>query len=168
MKQRNLALTPIQRAAASQRIFARVEASEAFAAAQCVAAFCALPDEPQTDGVLARWRAFKRLVVPKVEGETMQFYDYVPDAMQAGAFGIAEPVAGALPCSPAEIDLILVPGTAFTSAGARMGRGRGFYDKYLASAGFHAVKIGVCYAHQIVAWLPVEAHDVSMDEVVSG
>ena len=146
----------------------RLEALADFKAARCVAAFCALPDEPATEEALARWSACKRVVVPRVEGDTMQFYDYSPAAMQAGAFGIAEPAVAGLPCSPAEIDLIVVPGTAFTLAGARLGRGRGYYDKYLASAGFRAVKIGVCYAHQIVAELPVEAHDVFMDKVISG
>ena len=61
---------------------------------------------------------------------------------------------------------MIVPGTAFTAAGARMGRGRGYYDKYLALPGVHAVKIGVCYAHQLVGELPAEPHDVAMDAII--
>ena len=64
-------------------------------------------------------------------------------------------------------DFIVVPGVAFTAAAARMGRGRGYYDKYLSQPGFRGVKAGVCYAHQLVGELPVEPHDVFMDYVVT-
>ena len=68
---------------------------------------------------------------------------------------------------PSEIDLVIVPGTAFTAAGARCGRGRGYYDKYLSRPDVHAVKVGVCFAHQLVGELPAEPHDVAMDCVVT-
>ena len=70
-------------------------------------------------------------------------------------------------CDPSEIDLVIVPGTAFTSAGVRCGRGRGYYDKYLAQPGVHAVKVGVCFAHQLVGELPAEPHDVAMDYLIT-
>lgn len=166
MKQRNLALTAGERAEAAERIFACVEACDAFAAAGCVAVYCALPDEPPTEGVLARWAAAgKRLVVPRVEGDTMRFFNYDPATLVCGAFGIAEPGPEARLCDPSEIDLVLVPGTAFTAAGARMGRGRGYYDKYLAQQEMRAVKAGVCYRHQLVRELPVEPHDRFMDRI---
>ena len=141
MKKQNLSLSPEERAAASGRIFRRVAESEPFGTARCVAFFCALPDEPETEAALARWGSARRIVVRRV--------------------------GGAMPCEPSEIDLIVVPGTAFTQAGARMGRGRGFYDKYLSQPGFRGVKVGVCYAHQLVGALPVEPHDVFMDYVIT-
>lgn len=103
---------------------------------------------------MPRWGSARRIVVPRVGGDAMRFFDYVPGALRAGAFRIAEPDGDAMPCEPSEIDLIVVPGTAFTQAGARMGRGRGFYDKYLSQPGFRGVKVGVCYAHQLVGALP--------------
>lgn len=167
MKKRNLSLAPEARAAASERIFGRVAKSAPFAAARCVAFFCALPDELATEAALARWSAAKRVVVPRVMGEEMQFCDYDPAALGAGAFGIAEPGRAAVACDPADIDIVVVPGTAFTRDGARMGRGRGYYDKYLSQPGFRAVKVGVCYVHQLVGSLPVEPHDVTMDYVIT-
>lgn len=166
MKKRNLALTPQQRAAASERIFSRVEALPAFRAARCVACFCALGDEPESREALRRWSRERRVVLPRVEGDAMRFYEYDPEALASGAFGIEEPVRGE-PCPPSEIDLVVVPGTAFARSGARMGRGRGFYDRYLAQPGFRAAKVGVCYAHQIVGALPAEPHDVPMDCVAT-
>ena len=70
----------------------------------------------------------------------MRFYDYDPASMNdSGSFGISEPEATAL-CRPEEIDFIIVPGVAFTAAGMRLGRGKGFYDKYLSQPGFRAFK----------------------------
>lgn len=167
MKKRNLEMTPEARSAASERIFSRVVQLPAFADARCVALFCALPDEPQTEEVLRCWSGTRRIVVPRVEGDTMSFYDYHPESMCAGPFGIAEPSGAGQPCDPADIDFMVVPGVAFTAAGARMGRGRGYYDKYLLQPGFRAVKAGVCYAHQLVAELPLEPHDVPMDYIIT-
>ena len=168
MRRKNLGITPSERAAASGRIFARAELSEAFGRARTVGVFCSLADEPDTSEALARWSAAgRRLAVPRVEGDVMRFYEYDPRTMRPGAFGIAEPGPEARLCEPRELDLVIVPGTAFTAAGARMCRGRGYYDKYLAQPEVHAVKIGVCYAHQLVGELPSEPHDVAMDCVIT-
>ena len=168
MRRKNLGITLSERAAASGRIFARAELSEAFGRARTVGVFCSLADEPDTSEALARWSATgRRLAVPRVEGDVMRFYEYDPRTMRPGAFGIAEPGPEARLCEPRELDLVIVPGTVFTAAGARMGRGRGYYDKYLAQPEVHAVKIGVCYAHQLVGELPSEPHDVAMDCVIT-
>lgn len=66
MKKQNLSLSPEERAAASGRIFRRVAESEPFGTARCVAFFCALPDEPETEEALARWGSARRIVVPRV------------------------------------------------------------------------------------------------------
>ncbi len=187
MRQRNRSLSDEQKRRAAERIFARVEALPAFGRARCVACFCALPDEPPTESVLRRWSADRRVVVPRVEGDTMQFYDYRPDALTCGAFGIAEPVVregsnasgqfetdGATDvsycalCPPEAIDLLVVPGVAFTLEGARLGRGKGYYDRYLSQPALHACCVGVCFAHQLVADLPVEPHDHGMEVVCFG
>lgn len=167
MKRLNLALTEAERTAASAEILAAVEALAPFVGAQTVALFSSLPDEPDTTPLLARWYGRKRLLVPRVEGDIMQFYDYVPEQMASGAFGIAEPQANE-PVAPSQIDFILVPGTAFTADGARMGRGRGYYDKYMSQNGFRAFKAGICYPHQLVGELPVEPHDIRVDTVCTG
>lgn len=61
--------------------------------------------------------------------------------------------------------IILVPGLAMSSKGERLGRGKGFYDRYLA--GFRGIKIGVCLEVQLDEGLPLEAHDVLLDYVVT-
>lgn len=98
----------------------------------------------------------------------MRFYDYDPASMNdSGSFGISEPEATAL-CCPEEIDFIIVPGVAFTAAGMRLGRGKGFYDKYLSQPGFRAFKAGVCYPHQVVEELPADPFDIPVDHLCCG
>lgn len=167
MRARNRALDPRLRARASQEIFRSIELSEAFGRACTVGLFCSLDDEPDTREALVRWSAVKRIAVPRVEGDSMRFFRYDPRTQRTGAFGIEEPGPEAEECAPGELDLIVVPGVAFTPQGVRMGRGRGYYDRYLAQPGLRAVKVGVCFAHQLVEALPVEPHDVPMDCVVT-
>lgn len=166
MRALNRGLDPGVRAAVSARIVARIGRLPEFVGARTVGLFCALPDEPDLSSALERWRAAKRLVVPRVEGDAMRFFEYDPRRLVPGAFGILEPGPDARLCSPGELDLLLVPGVAFTAGGLRCGRGKGYYDRYLAQSGFRAVKIGVCFAHQLVDALPAEPHDIRMDGVI--
>ena len=167
MRQLNRALDSRQRLRASAAIFSAVERRPEFRAARTVAVFAALPDEPATDEVLARWASTRRVVLPRVEGDAMRFYACRPDALVFGAFGILEP-QGERPCPAGEIDLVVCPGVAFTADGRRLGRGRGYYDRYLGDPAFRGFRVGVCYAHQLVDDLPVEPHDVRMDRVITG
>ena len=167
MRQLNRALDSRQRLRASAAIFSAVKRLPEFRAARTVAVFAALPDEPATDEVLARWASTRRVVLPRVEGDAMRFYACRPDALVFGAFGILEP-QGERPCPAGEIDLVVCPGVAFTADGRRLGRGRGYYDRYLGDPAFRGFRVGVCYAHQLVDDLPVEPHDVRMDRVITG
>ena len=121
MRQLNRALDSRQRLRASAAIFSAVERLPEFRAARTVAVFAALPDEPATDEVLARWASTRRVVLPRVEGDAMRFYACRPDALVFGAFGILEP-QGERPCPAGEIDLVVCPGVAFTADGRRLGR----------------------------------------------
>ena len=169
MRQRNRALAAEEREAASARIFRQVEKHERFLGAEVVAAFCALRDEPTTEAVLKRWaQQGKRVAVPRVEGERMRFFYYEPSKLVRGAFGIEEPGEEAELCPPCAMDLMVVPGVAFTAEGDRLGRGKGYYDKYLSQSDFRAYTIGVGYAHQLMETLPAEEHDRPLDVVIVG
>ena len=132
--------------------------------ASVVALFISLTDELETGEIIAELTKTKRVVVPRIEGEEMNFYE-IAEGLAEGAFGILEPLS-TTPVEPSEIDVMVVPGVAFTQGGERLGRGKGFYDKYLSRKGFRAHTIGVCYPCQVVEHLPVEPHDKVMDEVI--
>lgn len=166
MRSLNRGLDAGMRETMSRRIVVRAEELAAFAAARIVGLYSALPDEPDLTPMLRRWFGRKRLVIPRVEGSAMRFFDYDPQRLVPGAFGILEPGPDATLCQPEEIDLLFVPGVAFTRDGLRCGRGKGYYDRYLSRPEFRGLKIGICFAHQLVGDLPAEPHDIRVDGVI--
>ena len=134
--------------------------------ARVVALFAPLPDEPDISPLISTLYEKCTVVLPRINGDTMDFYPYSPHTMSSGSYGINEP-QGDEAIDPADIDIMLVPGVAFTADGCRLGRGKGYYDRYMSLPGFRAYKIGVCLLSQIVDALPVEQHDIRMDEILS-
>ena len=155
----------VEARARSMAICKELEEHIAVSGATVVALFSPLADEPRIWPVVERLAQKLSVVLPRVEGDVMNFYCYTRNVMAVGAFGINEPQQG-VPLQPDEIDAIVVPGVAFTADGVRMGRGKGFYDRYLSQKGFAALKIGVCYREQLVDDIPAEPHDVAMDVVI--
>ncbi|MEA9355034.1 5-formyltetrahydrofolate cyclo-ligase [Bacteriovorax sp. PP10] len=76
--------------------------------------------------------------------------------------GILGPKLSAKEMTP---KIIIVPGLGFTSDGKRLGRGKGFYDRYLEEAS--VIKIGIGFEMQIEQDIPTDPHDVKMDFVVT-
>jgi 5-formyltetrahydrofolate cyclo-ligase len=130
--------------------------------------YSALPDEVPTqsliDGLVAQG---KTVLLPRVVSDTdMELRHYTgPHDLQTGAFGILEPT-GQLFTDYATIDVAIIPGMAFDAAGHRLGRGKGYYDRFLSRIP-HAYKIGLCFSWQMVDSVPSNQHDVVMDAVVS-
>lgn len=62
-------------------------------------------------------------------------------------------------------DLLLVPGLGFSKTGERLGRGKGFYDKYLEN--FSGIKLGICTSDQLLEEIPTESHDVHMNGIIT-
>jgi 5-formyltetrahydrofolate cyclo-ligase len=87
------------------------------------------------------------------------------DLAPSPPFGIAEPDGSAELVGPARIDLAVVPGLAFDRQGRRLGKGGGYYDRFLAKCG--AVKCGVCFDAMLEDVLPAGLFDVPMDIVLT-
>ena len=68
---------------------------------------------------------------------------------------------------PESIDLILVPGLAFSRDRHRLGRGGGFFDRLLSGRAANAFKLGLCFSFQVLDHVPIEGHDVVMNAVVT-
>lgn len=152
---------------ACESIFSKIEQLDTFKEAKCIALFVAMKDEVPTDVALQRWHDMgKDIIVPRVEGDIMRFYDYDPERMQVGAFGIVEPM-GDVERKAKDIDLMIVPARAFTLSGERLGRGGGFYDKYMSFNDFRATKIGIAFSCQIFDSLPCDKHDIRVDQVIT-
>ena len=155
-----------EKSAISTQIFSKLEKCCEICDASVVALFVSLSDEPQTADFIEKLLSKnKQVVVPRIEGEEMNFYD-ISEGVEIGSFGILEPTSKE-PINPSKIDVMIVPGVVFTLDGKRCGRGKGFYDKYLSHKGFRAYTIGVCYPCQIIEALPIEEHDKMLDTIVS-
>ena len=141
------------------------------AEAHTVLAFYSLPDEVNThqlvDDLVAEG---KTLLLPKVlDDATMELRRYTGQSdLEEGAFHIMEPIGEPF-TDYDKIDVALIPGMAFDAAGHRLGRGKGYYDRFLAS---HLsplapcpspLKIGICFPFQRVPKVPSEEHDILMD-----
>lgn len=140
----------------------------AYVAARCVALFDAMPVEPHVELL---WQiAPRRFVYPRVHGDHLVLHEVPALEVLHAAPGARyrEPQPGAYPdVAPAEVDLIVVPGLAFTRSGLRLGRGGGYYDRLLAQLSPRCMKIGVCFETQIVPELPIEPHDIRLDAVIT-
>ena len=65
-----------------------------------------------------------------------------------------------------KLDLIILPGVGFDKDGNRLGRGKGWYDKFVGMLGYRPFLIGVCFKEQIIEDIPHENFDIQVNEVV--
>lgn len=87
-------------------------------------------------------------------------------ALNVDRFGIRVPAKPHKVELPA-LDVVVVPGVAFDRSGARLGRGGGFYDRFLKSLPEGTMRIGACFSSQLLEQIPTDPHDLSVDLVVT-
>ena len=141
-------------------IWHRVEESEQFRDAGTVMIYMDIPGEVPTGDFIRKWHNTKRIVIPRVNGEMLNLCEYDPQKIQEGYKGILEPAADVTIVNPEEIELALVPGVAFTHSGARLGRGKGFYDKLLPLLKCPCVGIG--FSFRWVDEIPTDPWDAPL------
>lgn len=165
----------------SKKISQRVMESQAYKDASVVLAYMALPDEVDLSLVIDDALAAGKMVfIPRIIPGTnlMEFFQMTDGAKaDVGSYGILEPQKDWPKFEFEQVGqdgqiLVLTPGRAFTLEGERLGRGKGFYDTFLAKLKKMrvvenkkpAVRLaGVCFSCQVVEELPVEFHDEKMD-----
>ena len=102
------------------------------------------------------------------EGRRLSFHRVCHHGeLVAGSWGIREPGPGCPELHAGEMDLIVLPGAAFTRGGKRLGYGGGFYDTLLAGPAAGVPLVGVCFPCQLLDDLPMEAHDRHVDMVIA-
>lgn len=153
----------------SERVVRQLIEHPRFRSARTVMLYHALPDEVDAQSILQGLCKDKQLLLPVVDGDTMHPVRYTgPENLHIGAFAISEP-QGAPFTDLSSIDLVVVPGMAFDAAGYRLGRGKGYYDRFLSQPELaRAYKMGLCFPFQLLQEVPVDAHDVPVDEVLTG
>lgn len=156
--------TSAEWAAASLRVQEFLQ--HTFSHEQTVIFYHALPDEIDLAQLAREWMNQGRTIAfPAVITEERMVFRKVSDLEQSfvpGYRGIFEPGENCLPIS-AEGALVLVPGLAFTSRGERLGRGKGYYDRALASC--RCTPVGISLDEDILPRLPCAEHDVQMSYI---
>ena len=136
--------------------------------ARTILLYFALPDEVQTQSLIDELvQQGKTVLLPKVIDNTnMELRQYTgTNDLSTGAYGIMEP-SGKRFTDYAAIDVAIIPGMAFDSKGHRLGRGKGYYDRFLSQLTPKTIKIGLCFPWQRVDYVPTDENDVSMDYVI--
>lgn len=160
-------LDPGERRRASEAAAARLLALPQVRRARSVLLYAATAEEADpspAEAVLARRGV--RLLYPRVAGERLELVAVRdPLSLTVGHRGIREPAGAG--CDPGEVDVAIVPGVAFDLRGRRLGQGGGHYDRLLPGLAPGSLRVGFCFACQVVPAVPFDPHDQLVDVVVT-
>jgi len=133
--------------------------------AKVIATYLSFPHEFQTQELIEQaLKDGKKVLIPKTYTKgRMDFVVYDPQQLVKTAFGLLEPQGDLEVVDASQIDLIHVPGLAFTTEGYRIGYGGGYYDRYLEHFPGHT--LSTIYPCQIQDFIP-EDHDIPVQEVL--
>ena len=165
IEQQRRLLKPEEIAEKSARIIAQIEQMTVFREARTVLLYYPIHNEVDLRPLLSKYEGQKVFLLPVTHRRSMEVRPYEGEAsMKKGHFGVPEPQTKTY---KGAIDLILVPGVAFDHQRHRIGRGGGYYDRFLAKHPL-SYKIGVCYSFQLKKHeVPHTWRDQRMDRVVS-
>ena len=156
--------------AASKEIFRHLMNSKLWQEAKVVHTFLPQNTEPNTFFLVQEALQTKRRVqVPKVDGPSHLTHHWLEDIklLKQNSWGIPEIQDSAASTADfSEIDLVIVPGLAFSLKGARLGQGRGYYDRFLNQL-IMTKTLGVGFDWQILEYVPEELHDRRLDGVIT-
>ena len=137
-----------------------------FLAANTVMLFANLPDEIGTFSLIDKCIAMgKKVFLPVINGDEMTACEFQGE-YKIGKYAIKEPLTPhSSLLTPHSVDFVLVPGVAFSPNGYRLGRGKGYYDKFLSKY-TNLFTVGVCFREQFYLDIPTEPHDIPVQKVL--
>ena len=156
------------REAASRRACERLASDRRFADASSVMLYMPMRSELDvTPLAMAALSQGKRVSVPRTDTATgtltpIGVGSFSEASMPADAMGVRTP-AGGPEVAADSLDLVVVPGMAFDRSGHRLGRGAGYYDRFLSRLSPHTATAGICFDEQLVEAVPHGDHDRTVD-----
>ena len=163
-------MSPAEHAAASHSICTQLEQAVASISSGAIMGYLPLADEPDIRPVLQSLLDQGRTIgVPRIldaqQMDTVQLESLAPDHMARGPHGVYGPKHGAaIPVD--NIGMIIVPGLAFDQQGNRLGRGGGYYDRFLSRLPSDIPTIGCCFSCQLIEHVETGPMDVSMSKIL--
>ncbi|WP_247921147.1 5-formyltetrahydrofolate cyclo-ligase [Streptococcus oralis] len=158
-------LSQEQKQAMDQALTERFLNHPVYQEAKVIATYLSFPHEFQTQGLIDQaLKGGKKVLIPKTYPKgRMEFVVYHPQQLVKTSFGLLEPQGDLEVVEPYQIDLIHVPGLAFTTEGYRIGYGGGYYDRYLEHFAGHTMStIYPCQVQEFNS----ENHDIPVQEVL--
>ncbi|MGQ0669526.1 MAG: 5-formyltetrahydrofolate cyclo-ligase [Actinomycetota bacterium] len=162
------AIPPLERVRSSDEIERRLFSLPEIREAGTVMCFASFGAEVSTEDIIGRLIGEGcRVALPRVVGGEIEAAPYRPgDPVVVAPFGAAEPQGdAALP--PEEVDVVITPGLAFDRDGYRVGYGGGFYDRFFRRTRGDALRVGICFAVQLVDAVPHGPADERVDLLVT-
>lgn len=145
-------------------VFAILERLPQFTDTKKVGFYWSLKSEFSTHDFIAKWSGSKEIYLPKIVDNQLLFSKFNnTEALEKNSLlGVMEPTGETIAAS--DLDLLIVPGEAFSQRGNRLGKGGGFYDRLLREHNCYSVAL--CYDFQMIDELPLEEHDENVDLVL--
>lgn len=132
--------------------------------AKSVGVYLSFGSEPPTDIFIMKARtAGIQLAAPRTGPESKMEFGLLEGPTEASSLGFLQPIGEII--EPEDLDLIIAPALAVDQSGTRLGRGGGFFDRYLEN--YSGPVVAVVYHSELMAELPVEAHDRPVSYVVT-
>jgi 5-formyltetrahydrofolate cyclo-ligase len=163
--------------AKSRAVHERLFASAWWDAARWVFVYIAMPGEVETMPIVTRaYREARQVAIPRIEGADITFYRYEGHTRELvpNQFGILEPDPLWIPVDPLALDqgplLVLCPGLGFDRSLRRIGRGKGYYDRFLArlrTGRLASRAVGLAFGEQLEPEIPVCPHDQLLDGLIT-
>lgn len=134
----------------------------------CVGIYAPLPHEVNLLPLLQQYPQHRFVFPLCLPGHKLRFHEVrdVATDMRPGAMNIPEPAPHTPAVQPEDIDILIVPGVAFTRRGERMGYGGGFYDRFIPLC-TKAEILALAFNEQVVDFIPTEPHDLSIPAIIT-
>ena len=140
--------------------------------AQSILFYASMPSEVDTLAMIEKAIfSGKRVALPIVEQKKGKLIPTLISSMEdvhIGTYGITEPHDPGKAIALKDLDAVIVPGLAFDRLNNRLGRGAGYYDRFLSSLPMTVTTVGLAFDFQLTESLPTEAHDVRLQQVIAG
>lgn len=159
--------SPEDLASWSDKVFSLLEQLPFFPDSKNILIYNSLKNEVQTADFIQKWLPVKRFFLPVVKDDNLVFREYNKSTtFHKGSLNVMEPNGNDL-IDYSNIDMVIIPGIAFDKNMNRLGRGKGYYDRFLSRTDISAVKIGVCFEFQLFEHIPTHIHDIKMNYIIT-
>lgn len=165
---KRLFLTPVEIQQKSRQICEKILQLKQVENKNFVAGYLAINNEPNIQEVIDHFLTTGKSVAVSAFFKKLKMYKFAKFSnwqnLTLGPYQIPQP-STLIPIDPKDIDLAFIPGLSFAKNGARLGYGKGIYDRLMANT--NALKIGVCFDFQVIENFNADSHDLRVNSIIT-